>query len=1209
MTIPEELSKQIAQDNCVVFVGAGLSISAGLPSWPALLKRMIDWSGAHSVDVSDQDELHKYIHEGDLLLVAEEMRERMGDHNFREFMAEVFLRGAGAKPTDTHMLLTRIPFSSVITSNYDKLIETAYTITNSSVPHVFTQEDYPELSASLRTRDFHVLKVHGTIDRIQTIVLGRTDYRKVMHANPAYRQYLSTLFSTKTVLFLGFGLTDPDLLLLLNELRATFETYAGKHYALMSSVDTPKIKQRRFEKDYGINIIPYVPSSHEHPEVLMFLDDLFRKVTESKAKIRTVPKRITPVEELTSEVRTWLQAIRYKVGDPKKYDGRSFDMIASLDEGAVKQRVLVRCIDGEITANDVAIMRGVLTVDTPQGWLVTDQRVSPEATKRAAGEASLQVFNLGDFLQQMIWGPYFNSLKSLVEEERIPDLYVDLGCYKLVLDDDGKITGRDTHASLDAYIDAWMNERGKVHISVLGDFGAGKTWFCRRYAYRQLHRYLKDPAKERLPLLITLRAFAKAMTAQQLINDALLEQYKLPFIGSAYNVFQEMNRRGKLLLILDGFDEMARQADYQTVVDNFWELAKLVEDGSKVILTSRTEYFRWAKESEKILGGGELGRRTIVLEPPKFEVLYVEQLSHEQIREIITRRIEPEKLSLIKDPTFVGPIAADRILHTKNLAEMARKPVLIDLLLAALNEVNADVLKNPAQVYLYATNKLLLRNITADKTFTSTADKLFFLCELAWEMIRNGELRIHYTSIPDRIRTYFGDKIDDQHVLDTWDYDLRNQTLLHRDASGYYEFAHKSLAEYFVALKFTSELDCLDRTFSQTYREVNGRPCRVPIQVKDVVSLAETFGWLPIFDEQLRATQSLLIGMMSGEANKRLWDIISATRGKTAEQIKYTGGNAATLLLRIGESFSEKDLSRAVITGAILGEQVTKLEENGENNLGPHFYMHNWRSLSIRADLRKADLSNAILHKVSLVEASLQHSDLTDAALDEGGLCGADLRDAKGITHRFLEFVSPPIPKRTLSSREPEINEISRFLLREDTPSVMVITGHSGAGKTTLLSYIARKSSTAPFYRNVLWYSGLQTRFISRRKDMYDEIEYDYGNFYRQLATFLIVVGYQNIAELLLNKLAVISERGDRISINQAMTDEETLSIILPVLEKERCLLCVDDIDISDFEWESLFCFLSTRALSTRVIASTWKPLPASLKNIESLSLTPFHSQ
>jgi predicted NACHT family NTPase len=112
-----------------------------------------------------------------------------------------------------------------------------------------------------------------------------------------------------------------------------------------------------------------------------------------------------------------------------------------------------------------------------------------------------------------------------------------------------------------------------MHISLLGEFGTGKTWFCRHYAYRQLERYLKNPVNERLPVLITLRSFAKALTVQQLINDALLEQYRLPFVGSAFEVFQEINRRGKLLLILDGFDEMARQVDYQTVVDNFWELA------------------------------------------------------------------------------------------------------------------------------------------------------------------------------------------------------------------------------------------------------------------------------------------------------------------------------------------------------------------------------------------------------------------------------------------------------------------------------------------------------------------------------------------------------------------------------------------------------------------------------------------------------------
>jgi hypothetical protein len=467
--------------------------------------------------------------------------------------------------------------------------------------------------------------------------------------------------------------------------------------------------------------------------------------------LKSIQEERNPLIELAEEVRIWLQAIRYEVSDLQKCDDRTVDMIATLEQGAVKQRVLVRCIGGEITATDVDLLDKALDRKTPQGWLISDTRVSEGARKRTAGDDACRVFNLSDFLQQMVWGPYFDALKALVEKNRISELYVDLGCYKQTMDASGNEVSQDKYTSLDMYIDDWLTERGKMHISVLGDFGAGKTWFCRHYAYRQLECYLKDPVNERLPLLITLRSFAKAMTAQQLINDALLEQYKLPFVGSAFEVFQEMNRRGKILLILDGFDEMARQVDYQTVVDNFWELANLVKEGSKVILTSRTEYFRWAKESEKILAGEEFGKRTILLSPPKFEVLYLEPFNDDQIRKVITLRLGVKN----------GSLVAKRILNEPNLAGMARKPVLVELLLAALDEVSADVLENPAKVYLYATNKLLLRNIDTKRTFTTTADKLYFLCELAWEMIKSGELHVHYTSIPERIKAYFGKRIKD----------------------------------------------------------------------------------------------------------------------------------------------------------------------------------------------------------------------------------------------------------------------------------------------------------------------------------------------------------------------------------------------------------------------------------------------------------------
>jgi len=79
-------------------------------------------------------------------------------------------------------------------------------------------------------------------------------------------------------------------------------------------------------------------------------------------------------------------------------------------------------------------------------------------------------------------------------------------------------------------------------------------------------------------------------------------------------------------------------------------------EGSKVILTSRTEYFRWAQESEKILGGEEYGRRTIMLAPPKFEVLYIETFSNEQIREVISRRVGGSKAESLQIASSERPI-------------------------------------------------------------------------------------------------------------------------------------------------------------------------------------------------------------------------------------------------------------------------------------------------------------------------------------------------------------------------------------------------------------------------------------------------------------------------------------------------------------------------------------------------------------------------
>jgi hypothetical protein len=681
--------------------------------------------------------------------------------------------------------------------------------------------------------------------------------------------------------------------------------------------------------------------------------------------LQTTCDQRSPLAELADEVRLWLRAIRYDVQELHQHDERTIDMRATIDLGPIKQRVLVRCIGGPVKPSDCDALDAALDRRTPQGWLISDRRVSELTRRGDSNDDWISVCTLAEFLQQHVWGPYFDALMAMVERERIPRLYGDMRCtHTASPPTPGALPRPEPIASLDCYVDEWLPARDSPALALLGASGTGKTWFCRHYAHRQLHRYLKDPAHERLPLLITLRDFTRATSVQQLINDALLEHYHLPFIGSAVAIFEEINRRGKLLLLLDGLDDMGRQTDYQAMGENFWTLASLIHPNSKLILTSSAERFSCPRQDE--IRPATSSNRPIA--PPDFTLLHLEPCSDEQIHQLLTRRLGPED----------GAVMADHILSKPTLAEMARKPVLLDLLLAALEEVRSAALTSPAHVYLYATNRLLLRSIETHHTFTTTADKLFFLGELAWEMVRTGTLRLHYTDIPRRIQAFFADRITNQHELDTWDKDLRFQTLLQRNAAGYYAFTHKSLAEYFVAFKFAAEVGCLAPPFATAYCDTSEQPCTIPFQQQSLPALVHTFGAVPLSSgsgplpvaPETVACSLVAIGQLftdivrahgvSGAGDRvarRAWELLAATRGKSPEQVGYVGGNAANMVRDCGESFVGANLAGTVLSGAVL----VGTDLRGATLRGASLRRAVFRNCAMDdVDLRGADLSNEI---------------------------------------------------------------------------------------------------------------------------------------------------------------------------------------------------------------------------------------------------------
>jgi hypothetical protein len=278
--IPDNLIAEVARRNCIAFIGAGLSAGVGLPGWPQLIRQMIDWCDSHGISLSNKSDIESFLKEGKLLQAADALHAKMGDDKYHQFLKEVFLR-PDLKPTEVHKILVKIPFTSAGTTNYDSLIEDGYREARPGESiTVFTQVDHEQLGTALHAKRYFVLKAHGSIERPGTIVLGFKDYSRLIHRSEGYRTFLRTMFLDRTVLFLGFSMTDPELLLLLEELKEIFEGKTPIHYALMDVSKTTQTEQEQFEENYRVKIIPYTPSAVDHPEVKSFLTELGEKVTQ-----------------------------------------------------------------------------------------------------------------------------------------------------------------------------------------------------------------------------------------------------------------------------------------------------------------------------------------------------------------------------------------------------------------------------------------------------------------------------------------------------------------------------------------------------------------------------------------------------------------------------------------------------------------------------------------------------------------------------------------------------------------------------------------------------------------------------------------------------------------------------------------------------------------------------------------------------------------
>lgn len=509
----------------------------------------------------------------------------------------------------------------------------------------------------------------------------------------------------------------------------------------------------------------------------------------------------------TSPLRGWLESLGYTLEPWAVEDSSGFAWIVIMRERRRTLRAMIRGINGEIELADLRDARDRAKAQSvDELWLISPRRVS-QAVHDAVESENEFAGTVDEFIElDANFERYYEWLDAELAKKGIDKHWVPLGCHKRELDRvTGDTLGTSVYSAKDGgiehYIDKWIHDPEKYHISILAEFGMGKTWFCLRLAHRMAAEYRhaknKGLPRPRVPLYIPLREYAKSITMESLFSDFFFRKHELL---RGYKSFEQLNQMGRLLLIFDGFDEMAQQIDRQKMINNFWELAKSVAVGAKVILTCRTEHFPHQKEGRDLLSA-KLRSSTdgIVREAPSFEIIHIDRFQPDQIQQAISSRTDADTFS--------------RIAANRQLMDLATRPLMTSLIIDALPDVEAGRPVDISRVFLYAMLHKLQQDIREERTFTSIADKLYFMCELSSEMIRSERLSINYRHFPSHVRALFGQKVAAEKDLDHWQYDMMGQTLLVRDEDGDYSPGHRSLLEFFFAYRLCALLGFLHNDF------------------------------------------------------------------------------------------------------------------------------------------------------------------------------------------------------------------------------------------------------------------------------------------------------------------------------------------------------------------------------------------------------------
>lgn len=283
----KSLGKSLSEGRLTLVCGAGISVSAGIPSWEKLLTILLESmmkriSNNKNISI-DFKSAGTYNAKYSNLIIGRYLKNNLG----RDFQKEVrnALYSSGIVETETMNAIVNLarpqrdrkPLDSIITFNFDSLIEEHLEKHNINIKVIYSE------GIKHNSDEMPIYHVHGYLPRSGKIPVDSS----IVFSEDAYHSQFIEPFSwsnliqlnklsQNTCLFIGLSLSDPNLRRLLDVANRKNPDKHLNHYIIKkvpSNSQNDKVDDLAFlleEQDaneLGLNVI-WIDSFDELPKIL-----------------------------------------------------------------------------------------------------------------------------------------------------------------------------------------------------------------------------------------------------------------------------------------------------------------------------------------------------------------------------------------------------------------------------------------------------------------------------------------------------------------------------------------------------------------------------------------------------------------------------------------------------------------------------------------------------------------------------------------------------------------------------------------------------------------------------------------------------------------------------------------------------------------------------------------------------------------------------